>query len=81
MSRMCEICGKGYQKNNLVPRGVGNRVTKRTGVKKMANLRSKRFDLGGSKVKVIICSGCLKRVKKDMALMSEVHSHTSAVAK
>jgi ribosomal protein L28 len=62
---MCEFCGKGYQKNNLVSHGIGNRVTGRTGTKKMANLRSKKFVIGGNSVKVTICSGCLKRLRKD----------------
>jgi ribosomal protein L28 len=65
MSRICEVCGKGYQKANLVPRGIGNRVTKRTTTHKMANLRVKRFKIDGRKVKVILCASCLKRIKKD----------------
>jgi ribosomal protein L28 len=28
-------------------------------------LRVKRFNIDGSKVKVILCSSCLKRLKKD----------------
>jgi ribosomal protein L28 len=67
MSRMCEFCGKSYQKANLVPRGIGNRVTKRTATQKKANLRSKRLDMGGVKVRVTICASCLKRLKKDIA--------------
>ena len=30
MSKQCQVCGKIYQKGNLVPRGIGNRVTRRT---------------------------------------------------
>lgn len=65
MSKQCQICGKTYQKGNLVPRGIGNRVTKRTLKRNSVNLRVKRFLINGSKVKVILCSSCLKRFKKD----------------
>jgi ribosomal protein L28 len=65
MSRLCQLCGKGYQRAKIVPRGVGNRVTKRSIKKRMVNLRSKRFEINGSFVKLIICSSCLKRIKMD----------------
>jgi ribosomal protein L28 len=65
MSRQCEICGKTYQKGNLVPRGIGNRVTKRTTNRNSANLRIKRFLIDGKKIKVRLCASCLKRLKKD----------------
>lgn len=66
MSKICEFCGKTYQQGNLVPRGIGNRVTRRTLTKKKANLRVKRLELNGRKVKVTICASCLKRLKKDV---------------
>ena len=66
MSRICQLCGKGYQKANLVPRGIGNRVTKRTATHKKANLRTKRFEINGRNVKLTLCSSCLKRIKKDV---------------
>lgn len=65
MSRICQLCGKGSIKSHIVPRGVGNRVTKRTIIRRMANLRSKRFEINGTKVKILLCSSCLKRIKKD----------------
>ncbi|MFZ2664354.1 MAG: L28 family ribosomal protein [Patescibacteria group bacterium] len=65
MSRACEICGKTYQKSNLVPRGIGNRVTKRTKSHNKANLRIKRFLINGVKVKFKLCASCLKRIKKE----------------
>ena len=65
MPKQCEICGKTYQKANLVPRGIGNRVTKRTASRNSANLRVKRFLINGRKVKVRLCASCLKRLKKD----------------
>lgn len=65
MSRICQICGKTSIKGHIVPRGVGNRVTKRTIIRRMVNLRSKRFEINGVKVKLLLCSSCLKRIKKD----------------
>ncbi len=65
MSRICDICEKTYQTGNLVPRGIGNRVTKRTSTHNMANLRSKKFEINGRKIRVTLCSSCLKRIKKD----------------
>ncbi len=65
MSKQCQICGKTYQKGNLVPRGIGNRVTRRTTRRNSVNLRTKRFEINGVKVKLILCSSCLKRFKKD----------------
>lgn len=53
------------EKGKLVPRGIGNRVTRRTTKRNSVNLRVKRFNINGSKVKVILCSSCLKRLKKD----------------
>ncbi len=65
MSRACEICGKTYQKGNLVRRGIGNRVSRRTINRKSANLRIKRFLINGVKVKFRLCSSCLKRIVKE----------------
>ena len=65
MSKICDICGKGYLKGNLVPRGVGKRVTRRTISRQQPNLRVRRLDLGGNKIKVQMCASCLKRLKKD----------------
>ncbi len=76
MSRICQICGKGYLKGNLVPRGVGKRVTRRTIMHQLPNLRIKRLDFGGSKIKVQLCASCLKRLKKDQIIPSKA----SAVA-
>ena len=65
MSRVCEICGKTYQRGNLIKRGIGNRVARRTLSKKSANLRVKRFLINGVRVKLRICSSCLKRITKE----------------
>ena len=65
MSRVCELCEKGYIKGNLVPRGVGRRVTHRTLHRQQPNLRVKRFVINGTPVKMKICASCLKRIKKE----------------
>ena len=65
MARICEICEKRYLKANLVPRGVGRRVTRRTITTQKPNLRSKKFVLDGQSIKVKICASCLKRLKFD----------------
>lgn len=62
MSKICDLCQKGYQKGNLVPRGIGRRVTGRTIVMKQVNLRSKRFVINGTSMKLSVCSSCLKRI-------------------
>ncbi len=72
MSKKCQICGKTYQKGKLVSRGIGNRVTRRTTSRNSVNLRVKRFDVNGSKVKIIICSSCLKRLKKDEKELAKI---------
>lgn len=65
MSKICEICGKGYIKGNQVPRGIGNRVTKRIIKQQQPNLRVKRIEFNGNKVKVKLCASCLKKLKKE----------------
>ena len=69
MSKMCDLCGKGYQKGNLVPRGIGNRVTNRAIIKKKANLRSKRLTIGGTSIRAKLCSSCLKRLKFEQKII------------
>ncbi len=63
MSRVCEVCGKGYLKGNLVPRGVGRRVTNRAIKKQQPNLRKKKIEIDGQTMRVSICTSCLKRMK------------------
>jgi ribosomal protein L28 len=68
MSKICDVCGKTFQKGNLVPRGVGRRVTRRTITQKQPNLRIKRFIIDGNTVKVRLCASCLKRIKYEEKL-------------
>lgn len=63
MAKVCDICQKGYLKANLVPRGIGRRVTRRTTTKKKPNLMTKKFIINGTPMRVRICSSCLKRIK------------------
>ena len=63
----------------MVPRGIGNRVTKRTSTHKKANLRSKKFDVDGRSVKVTLCSSCLKRIKKDVRDFEAVSAEKTSV--
>jgi ribosomal protein L28 len=65
MAKSCDLCGKTYQKANLVPRGIGNRVTRRTTTKKAPNLRNKRLQIGGRKIRAVICASCLKTLKRE----------------
>lgn len=65
MSKICEICGKGKLRGNLVPRLIGRRVSRRTIRYQFPNLRVKRIDLGnGRRVRVKICTDCLSKLTK-----------------
>ena len=79
MSKKCQICGKTYQKGNLVPRGIGNRVTRRTISRNSANLRTKRFTIDGRTVKLLLCSSCLKRIKKDQADIDKIFKESENI--
>ncbi len=77
MARICDICEKGSLKGNLVPRGIGQRVTRRTIRHQMPNLRSKKLEIGGKTVKVTLCTSCLKRLKFNKA--QEIAANQEAV--
>ncbi|OGC45465.1 hypothetical protein A2V49_03470 [candidate division WWE3 bacterium RBG_19FT_COMBO_34_6] len=72
MSRVCEICQKRYLKGNLVPRGIGQRVTNRAIKKQRPNIRTKRIEIGGQKIKLRICASCVKRMKFDLKKAEEL---------
>lgn len=65
MARVCDLCGKEYLKGNLVPRGIGRRVTSRTITRQQPNLRTKKFIINGTSMTLKICASCLKRIKKE----------------
>lgn len=66
MAFTCDFCGKGYMKGNLVPRGIGRRVTRRTLSRQKPNLRNKRIEINGVQKRVRICTGCLSKLKKSL---------------
>lgn len=72
MSKICDICEKGYQRANLVPRLIGRRVSRRTTKKQEPNLRNKKMDIGGQTVALKICASCLKRLKFEKRKLAEV---------
>ena len=72
MARICEICGKGSLKGNLVSRGIGRRVTNRSIRRQQPNLRKKRIEINGEKVKIKLCTSCLKRIKFENRKLSIV---------
>ncbi len=63
MARVCDICQKSYLKGNLVPRGIGRRVTNRAIRRQQPNIRKKKLNVDGQNINVNICSSCLKRIK------------------
>jgi ribosomal protein L28 len=75
MARVCELCGKGSMKGNLVPRGIGRRVTKRTIRRQHPNLRTVRMAVNGdNKATLKLCASCVKRMKKDKKAQEESKS-------
>jgi ribosomal protein L28 len=76
MSKVCDICSKGYLRANKVPRGIGNRVTNRSLTRKGPNLRSKKLKLNGTTLKVKICASCLKRLKYEQKQIDAANEAT-----
>lgn len=70
MSRICDICEKGYKKGNLVPRGIGNRVTSRSIRHQLPNLRTKKVEVNGTSITLKLCASCLKRLKSEELQLS-----------
>lgn len=71
MARVCEVCGKQYQKGNLVPRLIGRRVSNRSIKKQKPNLRNKKIEIDGQKVRVKLCASCLKRIKFEQRALEQ----------
>jgi len=82
MSKICDLCGKSALRGNLVPRGIGNRATRRTIRHQEPNLRIFRsaLEVGGNRVMLKLCSSCLKRLKKDKRDTAEAAEVASKVA-
>lgn len=66
MSRICDVCSKSALKGNLVKRGIGRRVTRRTITRQEPNLFEKKILIEGRNIKVKICASCLKRLRKEI---------------
>lgn len=76
MARICDVCGKGYHRSNLVKRLIGRRVSQRTLHRQQPNLRTVRMAVnGGNKVTLKMCTSCLKRMKKDRKALEEVNTN------
>jgi large subunit ribosomal protein L28 len=76
MSKVCDICSKGALKGNLVKRGIGRRVTRRSITKQEANLFDKRIKIDNTTIKLRICSSCLKRLKYEHAAIHNSQEST-----
>lgn len=81
MSRICDVCQKSYVKGNLVPRGIGRRVTSRTIRTQKPNLRIKHLTLGQTRIRVKLCASCLKRIKKDQKAFDQATAELAVQAK
>jgi large subunit ribosomal protein L28 len=72
MARRCEICGRGTQVGQNVPRkglakkkgGTGSKVGVRTKRTFKINLHSKYLIINNARKKVKICSRCLRTKEK-----------------
>jgi len=57
---VCQICGKGIMRGHKVSHAK-NRSKKIS----KANLKRKRVEIKGRKMRILICTKCIKRMKKD----------------
>ncbi|AGB41150.1 ribosomal protein L28 [Halobacteroides halobius DSM 5150] len=75
MAKCCEICGKGSNRGNQVPRrgkakkkgGVGRNVTNRSKKVQKPNLQKVKAIVDGSPKRVRVCTSCLKAGKVERA--------------
>ena len=71
MARVCELCGKRTEVGNQITRrglakakgGVGRRITGKSKRKFKPNIQRVRAEVGGSVVRVKVCTRCLKAGK------------------
>jgi len=78
MARVCDICQKSYLKGNLVPRGIGRRVTNRAIKRQQPNIRRKKLNIDGKRINVNICASCLKRIKFDKKKAAEASAESTS---
>ena len=78
MASVCDICQKSYLKGNLVPRGIGRRVTNRSITRQHPNIRKKKLNINGQKINVNICTSCLKRIKFEKKKAAEASTEITS---
>lgn len=69
MAKVCEFCGKGYLKGNLVCFS-NKKAIKRS----YPNIRSVRLNIEGVNSKASICTGCLSALKRANAQSKELQA-------
>ena len=66
----CQICGKGPAKGKKIIRtGTGKWIKKRVAVRRMPNLQRATILEKGKKRKIRVCTGCLKKLRKEGRLL------------
>jgi large subunit ribosomal protein L28 len=72
MGRNCEICGRGTQVGNNVPRkglvkkkgGTGSKIGVKTKRTFKVNIQSKYLTIDNTRKKVRVCTRCLRTLEK-----------------
>ncbi len=59
MAKVCELCGKGYLKGNIVCFS-----NKKSIKRSYPNIRSAKVNINGRNIKLKLCTGCLSALKK-----------------
>ncbi|OGC49873.1 50S ribosomal protein L28 [candidate division WWE3 bacterium RIFCSPHIGHO2_01_FULL_40_23] len=72
MAKVCDVCGKGYLKGNLV-----SFSNKKSIKRSYPNLRKVRISVDGRSVRVKICASCLSA--KRLTEASQVKSQSQIV--
>ena len=58
MSRVCDLCGKTYQKGHNISHSAKKSIKRN-----QPNLRTVRVEVGGGMKKMKLCAQCLKKTK------------------
>ncbi|MBP8590924.1 50S ribosomal protein L28 [Candidatus Shapirobacteria bacterium] len=78
----CQICGKGPAKGKRIIRtGTGKWIKKRVEVRRMPNLQKATILEKGEEKKIRVCTGCLKKLKKEGKLVGNGGKGNLAKAK
>jgi large subunit ribosomal protein L28 len=62
MAKVCEMCGKGYLKGNIVCFS-----NKKSIKRSYPNIRSAKVNVDGRNIKLKLCTGCLSALKRAQA--------------